>query len=119
MRTDRFHPEFVETMPERLEPGVLYISIRFRTVAHLCACGCGSRVVTPVRPAKWSLVYDGDTVSLWPSVGSWQLPCKSHYVIRNNDVRWERTWTEDEIARGRARDQALLRRYYDERLPEE
>lgn len=31
--------EFVETIPEKLEQGVLYVSERRKTAAHLCACG--------------------------------------------------------------------------------
>ncbi|MCE5190332.1 MAG: hypothetical protein LLG08_00895 [Actinomycetia bacterium] len=46
-------------MPQTLEPGRLYISKRFRTAAHLCACGCGGRVVTPLKPAKWQLTEVG------------------------------------------------------------
>jgi hypothetical protein len=102
-------------MPEELEPGYLYVSIRFRTAQHLCACGCGSRIVTPIKPAKYALTYNGETVSLWPSVGSWQKPCKSHYVIRDSTVVWYPEWSDREIARGRARDDAELRDYYKSR----
>ena len=112
MRSDRLEPRFVETIPDELEPGLLYVSIRFRTAQHLCACGCGSRLVTPIKPAKYRLAYDGETVSLWPSVGNWQKPCKSHYVIRDSRVEWHPEWTHRQITRGRARDQAELREYY-------
>lgn len=112
MRIDRLEPRFVEAIPDELEPGFLYVSIRFRTAQHLCACGCGSRIVTPIKPKKYSLAYDGETVSLWPSVGNWQKPCKSHYVIRHSRVEWHPEWTHRQITRGRARDQAELREYY-------
>lgn len=115
MRSERLEPTFVEAIPEELEPGCLYVSIRFRTAQHLCACGCGSRIVTPIKPAKYSLTYNGETVSLWPSVGNWQKPCKSHYVIRDSRVIWHAEWTEEQITHGRARDEAELRRYYDSR----
>ena len=55
MRSEFLEPRFVEAIPEELEPGFLYVSIRFRTAQHLCACGCGSRIVTPIKPAKYSL----------------------------------------------------------------
>ena len=61
--------EFVDSIPEELEDGVLYVSIRFGTVVHKCACGCGEEVVTPLGPAEWRLTYDGKTVSLAPSIG--------------------------------------------------
>lgn len=60
------------------------MSIFFATAVHNCFCGCGSKVVTPIKPAGWELTYDGDTVSLWPAVGSWGLPCRSHYIIRKD-----------------------------------
>lgn len=91
-------------MPDELEPGNLYISVRFRTAAHLCACGCGDRVVTPIKPAKWRLTYDGEKVSLSPSIGRWQQPCRSHYWLREGRVVWARAFDEDEIADVLARD---------------
>ncbi|PKQ10129.1 MAG: hypothetical protein CVT69_01360 [Actinobacteria bacterium HGW-Actinobacteria-9] len=112
MRHDSFVPEYVETMPETLEPGRLYISQRFRTAAHLCACGCGSRVVTPLKPAKWQLTEAGGRVSLSPSIGRWQLPCKSHYWIRDNQVVWSGAVSEEEMQAVLERDQRDLRAYY-------
>ncbi len=96
--------EFVEYIPAGLVEGVLYISIPFRTAAHRCACGCGNKVVTPISPADWQLFYDGDTVSLTPSIGNWGFPCRSHYWIKASRIRWSHAWTDDQIAAGRARD---------------
>ncbi|MFL6090440.1 MAG: DUF6527 family protein [Aeromicrobium sp.] len=115
MRQTAIVPEFVETAPEDLEPGRLYISIRFRTASHLCACGCGDKVVTPIKPVKWALTYDGETVSLWPSIGRWQSSCKSHYVIRRNKVIWHRTFSKKEIKAVLQKDQDDLRDYYQSR----
>lgn len=112
MRQDSYVPEYVETMPETLEPGRLYISKRFRTAAHLCACGCGSRVVTPLKPAKWQLKDAGGLVSLSPSIGRWQLPCKSHYWICDNQVLWSMAVSEEEMQAVLERDQSDLRAYY-------
>jgi hypothetical protein len=108
-------PEFVEEMPSPLEEGKLYVSIRYRTAAHLCACGCGNKVVTPIKPPKWHLTYDGETVSLFPSVGNHQFECRSHYVIKKNQVRWARPWTDEEIVEGRASDADDLQKYYESR----
>jgi hypothetical protein len=96
--------EFVEYIPAELAEGVLYISITYRTAGHRCACGCGNKVVTPISPADWQLFYDGDTVSLTPSIGNWGFPCRSHYWIDSGRIRWSRAWTDDQIAAGRARD---------------
>lgn len=107
--------EFVDEIPVDLEEGRLYISIRYRTAAHLCACGCGRKVVTPIKPPKWHLTFDGDTVSLWPSIGRWQLPCRSHYWIRRNQILWAKPWTEKEIREGRELDAEDLREHYSHR----
>ncbi len=116
MRHNQLRHEFVETIPASLEKGCLYISIRYRTASHLCACGCGTRVVTPIKPAKWNLTYNGETVSLSPSIGRWQLPCKSHYWIRNDQVEWSTGWTDEQIEGGRRCDKEDLRTYYAERV---
>ncbi len=113
MRLEHLRPKFVDSIPENLEEGLLYVSVRYRTASHLCACGCGNRIVTPIKPAKWKFTYDGESISLWPSVGNWQKGCKSHYVIRENEVQWSYQWSDAEIRCGRARDQAALREHYE------
>lgn len=91
-------------MPERLEPGLLYVSMDYATVIHLCACGCGSQVVTPLSPTDWELTFDGVDVTLSPSVGNWSFPCRSHYLVRSGRIMPADTWDDDEIAAGRRRD---------------
>ena len=110
MRASQIRPRFVDFIPDRLEEGVLYISERYRTCSHLCCCGCGEEVVTPLSPAEWSVRREGDTVSLWPSVGNWDYRCRSHYVIRRNKVLWAGQMTGRQIERVRARDAADLAR---------
>jgi hypothetical protein len=96
--------EFVELMPTSLEEGILYVSIPYTTAVHLCACGCGVKVVTPISPPAWKLVWDGDTVSLYPSIGNWQFPCRSHYWIRRGEVVWAADMSDKLIEAGRQRD---------------
>jgi hypothetical protein len=36
-------------------------------------------------------------VSLDPSIGNWSFPCRSHYWIRNNKVRWAENWSQARI----------------------
>lgn len=96
--------EFVEFIPAHLEEGTVYISITYAIVVHKCCCGCGNEVVTPLAPRDWKLSYDGDTVSLSPSIGNWSFPCQSHYWIRNNRVSWDRQWSSEEITAVRKRD---------------
>jgi hypothetical protein len=103
--------QFVEFIPDELEQGTIYISIRFATATHLCCCGCRNKVVTPIRPTDWKLIFDGKTISLDPSIGNWSFECKSHYWIRNNKVKWARRWSQKEIDAGRNRDGAAKEEY--------
>lgn len=84
MKTVLMNPEFVSTIPDNIKEKVLYISIDYKVCIHLCACGCKKEVVTPIDPKGWSIFYDGNAITLNPSIGNWSLPCKSHYWIRNN-----------------------------------
>ena len=70
MRIDAFRPIFVEAVPEWLEEGVLYISLKYKTALNRCACGCSSEVVTPLGPTDWTLSERRSRVSLRPSIGS-------------------------------------------------
>lgn len=69
-----------------------------------------NKVVTPLTPTDWCLVFDGDTVSLDPSIGNWNFPCRSHYWIYRNRVKWAKAWTPAKIQAGRASDALALRR---------
>jgi hypothetical protein len=108
---------YVEAIPKVLDPGMLYISERYRTASHLCACGCGTRVATPLNPAKWRLVDHGVTVSLSPSIGLGTLPCKSHYWIRRSRVDWYPPMTEWQTDRAQRADRYASQVYTGERLP--
>ena len=115
MRVERIGHEFVEEIPQLLDEGVLYVSLEFGTAAHLCCCGCGNEVFTPITPIDWSVIYDGEAVSLHPSVGNWSLSCRSHYWIQKGRVRWALSWTEEEIAENRQRDLDTKQRFFGSR----
>jgi len=104
--------EFVEFVPDELKERTLYISVTYCTAVHKCCCGCGREVVTPLSPTGWQLIFDGKTVSLYPSIGSWSLPCQSHYFITKSKVVWARKWTKKQIARGRVQEARARERYY-------
>jgi Family of unknown function (DUF6527) len=104
-------PQFVEFLPENLDEGFLYISIPYATTAHLCACGCGNEIVTPLSPTDWRLTFDGETVSLDPSIGNWSFACQSHYWIEQNRIDWAPAWSKEKIARGREHDRRRKREY--------
>ena len=105
--------ERVHYMPRDLSPGVLYVSEEFGAAAHLCACGCGTKVRTPLGPTEWSLEETDDGPTLRPSVGNWQLTCQSHYLITGGEVVWAQRWTVEEIADGRRREEKHRLTYYD------
>ncbi|WP_458789105.1 DUF6527 family protein [Dyella jiangningensis] len=86
MKIRALEPRFVEHLPEKLEDGLLYISEPFALAAHKCCCGCGEEVITPLRPSRWRIIKGQRGVSLWPSIGNWKFPCRSHYWIRDNQV---------------------------------
>ena len=88
MGLSEFELLVVSRIPEKLTPGLLYVCFDCNVVAHLCACGCGEKVILPIDPDFWSVTYDGETVSLRPSIGNYQFPCRSHYWIKNNRVIW-------------------------------
>lgn len=86
LRKKKLKHQFVDSVPATLQEGVLYVCPKHNIVSHLCACGCGHRIDTPLDPKEWKLTYDGETISLYPSIGNWDLPCRTHYFITNNNV---------------------------------
>ena len=107
-----FAHQFVEFIPDTLDEGVLYVSIAYGTVSHRCCCGCGREVVTPLSPTDWKLIFDGETVSLYPSIGNWNFPCRSHYWIRYNRVEWAEDWSDWQVEAGMAKDRGQKDKYY-------
>ena len=88
MGLSEFTLSVVRRVPEQLEYGILYVCFECSVVVHLCACGCGEKVVLPISPFCWSIEYNGEAVSMKPSIGNFQTPCRSHYWIRHNKVLW-------------------------------
>src|SRR5712672_2590445 len=96
--------EFVDYIPDTLKEGVIYVCIPFATVVHKCCCGCGNEVVTPLSPTDWKLIFDGQSISLYPSIGNWNFACQSHYWIKSNRVKWSPRWSQEKINGGRVHD---------------
>jgi hypothetical protein len=112
MKVHSLRPEYVEFMPRTIEQGVIYVSKKFKTATHLCCCGCGTKIVTPLRETEYRLREKDGQVSLSPSIGNWNHPCQSHYWIRNNDVIWAGAMSQAAIDRGRALDDDLKDAYF-------
>src|SRR3989338_787025 len=110
--TRRFELRKVQYMPTKLEPGILYVAEEVSAAAHLCACGCGTIVRTPLN--RWFLTEAEEGPSLDPSIGNWQEPCQSHYWIERGAVRWAGKWTPEQIAAGRRAEEERLSTYYSE-----
>lgn len=82
-------PVFVEFIPEKIEPGRIYISERFKTSSHLCACGCGELTVMPFGKGGWQFTKEAEgKVTFQPSIGNWKFKCRSHYYITRNKINF-------------------------------
>src|SRR5690349_9807538 len=88
-------------IPKEIDPGILYVSLKFDVACHLCPCGCGNKVVTPFGPTDWSFTEKNGSATLYPSIGNWQFPCRSHYWIDEGFIKWSYQWTEEQILIGR------------------
>ena len=73
-RVERIEVRFAELIPHEVENGVRYVSRKYATATHLCCCGCGNKVVTPLKRGGWHLSATGDSVTLYPSIGNWSFP---------------------------------------------
>ena len=112
MKLQSIMPRYVKAVPSSMEEGVLYIS-SYGSAIHSCCCGCGCEVVTPLGPAQWHITTEEGAVTLRPSVGSWNLPCQSHYLITHNKVEWAAKFSPEEIAANRRADDAARHAHYD------
>ena len=80
-----------ESLPpfKEMKENVIYVSIEYRVSIHKCLCGCGEKTVLTLNDKNnsdsWDLIDNGnEKYSFTPSIGNFQLPCKSHYIITKN-----------------------------------
>jgi hypothetical protein len=50
--------------------GILYVSMEFATAGRRCCCGCGNEVYRKFSRRDWQIMFDGQSVSLTPSIGN-------------------------------------------------
>lgn len=112
MRFHQLEHRFVHSIPSTIEPGVLYVSLEFATAIHLCCCGCGREVVTPFTPTDWKMTFDGVSISLWPSIGNWNFPCRSHYIVKANRIVEAAPWSQEMVEAERERDRLAKSTYF-------
>ena len=116
LKINKLENHFIRNIPRDINNGILYISMEYATAVHSCCCGCGEQVVTPFSPTDWKMIFDGETVSLTPSVGNWNLSCRSHYIIKQNKVIEAGNWSESQIKAERKRDQLAKTSYYQSKV---
>lgn len=107
----KYKLELVHFLPTELTPGVFYVSEEYGIAVHLCPCGCGSKIRTPLGITDWVLMKTKNGPTLFPSIGNWQLPCQSHYWITDGTIVWAKKWTTQQILEGRRRE-GDNRKYY-------
>lgn len=118
VKADRILLKCVYFMPTELSPGILYFSEEFGMAAHLCACGCEKKVFTPIGPTDWKLTIKDGKPTLYPSIGSWQLECQSHYWVESGRIEWSYAWSDEQIIAGR-KEETLRSEIYYSKLEEE
>jgi hypothetical protein len=119
LRHNHLEHRFVHYIPEQLEPGIIYISMDFATAAHSCCCGCGEQVITPFTPTDWKMTFDGETVTLSPSIGNWNSACQSHYFIVGNRVVEAEPWIDKKGARKRKFGKEKWQNHLDQKIQSE
>ena len=107
--------QYVHFMPNDLDSGILYVSIEYGIAGHLCPCGCGNKIMTPLDPTEWSFYEEKGEPTLYPSIGNWQLPCRSHYWINKGRIEWSYNWTDKQVEAGRKAESEQKKQYYNKR----
>lgn len=111
--------KFVKSIPEEVEDLIIYISMEYGTAIHKCICGCGNEVITPFTPTDWELTFNGESVSLSPSIGNWSFKCQSHYWIIENEIIHAQKWSSEEIVNNRKSDRRIKEQFYSSKKSDE
>lgn len=46
------------------------------------------------------MTYDGQSITLRPSIGNYSIPCQSHYYITENKVEWLESYLQNNTKNG-------------------
>lgn len=98
-RIDEIKPVLVMELPKSvndMKHGILYLKHNEDDTYesfHLCPCGCGEPVYLLYGGKGWNITLSINgrglkSVTISPSVGCFDFPCKSHYFIRENKIIW-------------------------------
>jgi hypothetical protein len=102
----------VKYLPQELDAGILYVSKKYGIAGHLCPCGCGNKIITPLGRTEWHLKVKNGKPTLYPSLGNWQLSCRSHYYIIDGEIEWSYQWNDDQIKRGQNAEDMRRKTYF-------
>ena len=94
-RQSGYRLKFVDEIPEKISDKCVFVECNSGKDENYyayfsCPCGCGDiltlNLIPDVSPV-WRVDGDKGDFSIYPSV--WRTNgCKSHFWIRNNNVRW-------------------------------
>lgn len=98
-KIDEIKPVLVMELPKSINDmkhGILYLKYNEDNTYesfHLCPCGCGEPVYLQYGGKGWNITLSINgrelkSVTISPSVGCFDFPCKSHYFIRENKIIW-------------------------------
>lgn len=87
----------VDRIPKQMQEGVVYHTEEFELAGLLCACGCGHSI-TLLVPDSHQVWDEGGYATIRPSVGVFDAPCKSHYIISTGNVQWLPAFTGAQAA---------------------
>ena len=94
----KYRYQLVDRIPTQMREGVVYHTEELELAALLCACGCGHRVNLLV-PDGHQVLNEGGYATIRPSVGVFDAPCKSHFVVSAGDVHWLPAFSGAQAAR--------------------
>ncbi|WP_418225310.1 DUF6527 family protein [Burkholderia pseudomallei] len=62
------------------------------------------------------MTYDGESISLTPSVGNWYSGCRSHDIVRQGRVIEAESWSQAQIEAEHRRDVAAKASFYSDKV---
>jgi len=92
----RYRLSKVEELPSTVDERIVYVSDEYELAVLKCACGCGHTVTLLLGDGHRVRDVDG-FADISPSIGVWDAPCRSHFLIRQGRVVWSEDFSDSEI----------------------
>lgn len=93
----KYRYRLVERIPNILQEGIVYHTEEFELAGLLCACGCGHRI-TLLVPDSHRVSDERGYATIWPSIGVFDAPCKSHYFINAGEIQWRPAFSASQVS---------------------